>query len=164
LVSPFVDRAGVNTRLTYSGVSKAAKIIRGLFAGETVNLEGRFLKVRYRLFPSIMDVITVVKPETVNPVASAGLSSLLALEIPPMWWPSRDRRRDSRPHPTDEQREPAVGSAADTWRIADAGIEVAQSTVARYTPEGTDRPRPYARCSTKAEHIEASSPVSPNLS
>src|SRR5260221_12860166 len=55
-----------------------------------------------------------------DPVASTRLSRLLALEIQPGWWPSQDRPRDPRPHPTDEQREPAVGSAADTRRIADA--------------------------------------------
>jgi hypothetical protein len=41
----WLDRAGVNTRLTHSGVREAVKIIRGLFAGETVNLDGRFFKV-----------------------------------------------------------------------------------------------------------------------
>src|ERR1700730_17692728 len=55
-----------------------------------------------------------------DPVASARLSGLLALEIAPTWWPSQDRLRNSRSHPTDEQGEPLVGSAADPRRTADA--------------------------------------------
>jgi hypothetical protein len=75
-----------------------------------------------QMFPSILNAITVVKPETVIPVATARLSRLLALEIQPSWWPPEDRPRDPRPHSTDEQGEPTVGSAADTRRIADASV------------------------------------------
>ena len=44
----------------------------------------------YLLFPSILDAITVVKPETVIGFASARLSRLLALEIPPARWQPQD--------------------------------------------------------------------------
>ena len=43
-----------------------------------------------------------------------------ASEIPPAWWPSQNRPRDLRSHPTDEQGEPTVGRAADTRRTDDA--------------------------------------------
>jgi hypothetical protein len=39
----------------------------------------------YRFFPSILDALTVVKPQNRHPMASARLSSLLALEISPTW-------------------------------------------------------------------------------
>jgi hypothetical protein len=55
-----------------------------------------------------------------DPVASARLSGLLALEIPPMWRPPEDRPRAPRPYPTDERGELTVGSAADPRRVADA--------------------------------------------
>src|SRR6202035_5508261 len=55
-----------------------------------------------------------------DPLASARLSGLLALEIPPTWWPPQDRPRDPRPHPTDEQGGLLVGSAANPRRTADA--------------------------------------------
>src|SRR5271169_3026750 len=74
----------------------------------------------YRPFPSILNAITVVKPETVIGWHRRGFRA--------HWrWKSRRRGgrpridlRDPRPHPTDEQGEPAVGSAADTQRTADA--------------------------------------------
>src|SRR5208283_5948916 len=74
----------------------------------------------YRLFPSILNAITVVKPETVIGWQSARLSRLLALEIAPPRWPANDQPRDPRSHSTDEQGKPTVGSVADTQRTADA--------------------------------------------
>ena len=65
------------------------------------------------VFPSILDAIIVVKPETVIRWHRRGFRAY--------WrWKSRRRSgrpridRDPRPHPTDEQAESAVGSAADT--------------------------------------------------
>ena len=54
----------------------------------------------YRFFPSILNATHRGQARNRYPVASARLSRLLALEIPPRWWPPEDRRRDSRPHPT----------------------------------------------------------------
>ena len=51
----------------------------------------RLIFVRlYRLFPAILNAITVVKQDR-DPVASARLSVLLALEVPAAWWPPEDR-------------------------------------------------------------------------
>jgi hypothetical protein len=47
----------------------------------------------YRCFPSILNAITVVKPETV--IRWHRLSCLLALEIPPGWWAARSTARSA---------------------------------------------------------------------
>src|ERR1700682_2073 len=44
-VANWLDRAGVNTKKTHSGVREAVQIIRGLFGGETVTLSGKFFHV-----------------------------------------------------------------------------------------------------------------------
>jgi len=54
------------------------------------NLDRLILVWLYRLFPSILDAITVVKPETVLRLASPRLSSLLALEVSAGRWPTQD--------------------------------------------------------------------------
>ncbi|MGH7905604.1 MAG: LLM class flavin-dependent oxidoreductase [Candidatus Binataceae bacterium] len=41
----WLDRAGVSTRKSHSGVREAVTIIRGLFRGETVALKGKFFNV-----------------------------------------------------------------------------------------------------------------------
>ena len=45
----------------------------------------------YRLFPTILNAITVVKPETAIRWHQRGLSGLLALEVSPRWWPPQNR-------------------------------------------------------------------------
>src|SRR5712675_2188094 len=55
-----------------------------------------------------------------DPLASARVPRLLALEVPPHRRPSTNRLRGSGADPTHEPREPAVGRTADTWRIVDA--------------------------------------------
>ena len=72
------------------------------------------------LYPSILNAITVVQPETVIRWHRRGFPRLLALEISPRRRPSKDRLRDASTDPTDEPREPAVGRTADPRRIVDA--------------------------------------------
>ena len=71
----------------------------------------------YRPFPSILDAITVVKPEAVIRWHRRGVRAY--------WrWETRRRggrpRRGPRPHPTDEQGKPTVGHAGGTPRTAGA--------------------------------------------
>src|ERR1019366_9067197 len=84
------------------------------------NIDRRIFVWMYRLFPSVLNAITVVKPETVIRWHRRGFRALLALEIPPACWTPQNQSRDPRSHPTDEQGEPTVGRAADTQRTADA--------------------------------------------
>src|SRR5271156_4224245 len=74
----------------------------------------------YRFFPAILNAITVVKPETVIRWHRGGFRA---------YWHRKSRRRGGRPgidresprpHPTDQQGEPSVGSATDTRRTANA--------------------------------------------
>src|ERR1700720_4474601 len=55
-------------------------------------------------------------------VASRGLPSLLASEIPKASRAAEDRSWPARSHPTDQQGKPAVGSVPDPWRTLDAGV------------------------------------------
>src|SRR5260370_34459334 len=55
-------------------------------------------------------------------VASRGLQSLLAWEIPKASRAAEDRSRPARSHPTDQQGKPAVGRVPDPWRALDAGV------------------------------------------
>src|SRR5260221_5704555 len=55
-------------------------------------------------------------------VASRGLHSLLASEIPKASRAAEDRSWPARSHPTDQQGKPAVGRVPDPWRALDAGV------------------------------------------
>src|SRR6266403_5039702 len=55
-------------------------------------------------------------------VASRGLHSLLASEIPKAGRAAEDRSWLARSHPTDQQGKPAVGRVPDPWRALDAGV------------------------------------------
>src|SRR5260370_26587188 len=74
----------------------------------------------YRLYPSLLDAIVIVQPETVIRWHRRGFPRLLALEVPPRRRPSTDCCRDSGADPADEPREPTVGRTTDPWRIVDA--------------------------------------------
>jgi hypothetical protein len=68
-----------------------------------------------RLWPSLLDATRVVQPETILRWHRAGFKAF--------WrWKSRKRSRVARSHPTDEQREPKVGSVSDPWRAVDARL------------------------------------------
>ena len=70
----------------------------------------------YRWFPSTAGALAIVRPEAIaQPRRQTESSS-----------------RATRPHWRDEPGEPTVGSAAHPWRAAQAGFELAQSTVANY--------------------------------
>src|ERR1700688_339989 len=72
----------------------------------------------YRLAPTVLNALAVLKPDTVIRWHRAGFRS---------YWRWRSRRRGGRPnlldrdtqaYPRDEHRQPAVGSAADPRRVA----------------------------------------------
>jgi hypothetical protein len=66
-------------------------------------------------------------------LTSGRLSLLLALEGAPAGRATSDRSGPPCADPSDEHREFALGSAAHPWRTAQARVEVAQSSVAKYT-------------------------------
>src|SRR5262249_41955548 len=69
-----------------------------------------------RVWPNLLDLSQVVKPETILRLASRRLQSFLALEIPPSGRAAEDRSRITRLHSADEQREPVVGRPAHPRR------------------------------------------------
>src|ERR1700704_2683803 len=71
-------------------------------------------------------------PRDPRALASGRLPSVLALEIPLSWRPTVDCRGSARVDPTGERGKSAVGCAAHPWRAAQARLEVAQSSVAKY--------------------------------
>ena len=87
----------------------------------------------YRLFPSVLNAVTIVQPETDHPVASDGLPPVLALEVALSW-------RSAEEVPMEIRRLIREMSLANRlWgaprihgELLKLGIEVAQSTVAKY--------------------------------
>src|SRR5438552_14391209 len=55
-------------------------------------------------------------------LASGRLPSVLALEIPPPWRSTANRRGSARADTADERGKSAVGSAAHPWRVAQARL------------------------------------------
>jgi hypothetical protein len=84
------------------------------------NIDRLLLVWLYRLYPSLLDAIIIVQPETVIRFAPTRFPRLLAVEVPPRRRPSKDRLRDASADPADEPREPTVGRTADPRRIVDA--------------------------------------------
>ena len=84
------------------------------------NIDRLLLVWLYRLYPSLLDAIIIVQPETVIRWHRRGFHAYLALEVPPGRRPSKDRLRDASANPADESREPAVGRTTDPRRIVDA--------------------------------------------
>jgi hypothetical protein len=72
----------------------------------------------YRWFPSILQVLTIIRPETLVRWHRARVSLLLALEVALTGRAATDRDRPPRVDPADERREPALGGAAHPWRTA----------------------------------------------
>jgi hypothetical protein len=66
----------------------------------------------YRWFPSILKVLTVIRPETPGSLASGRLSQLLALEVTIIGRAATDRDGPSRTDPADEHRKLSLGRAA----------------------------------------------------
>lgn len=96
------------------------------------NLDRLILVWLYRLFPSILNAITVVKQETVIRWHQRDFR-VLALEVAVARWPTPHYPRAPSPDPAHEPREPAVGAPGIRGELLMLGIEVAQSTVAKYT-------------------------------
>src|SRR5258708_11481284 len=61
-----------------------------------------FLVQLYRWFPSVLKVITIIRPETLVRCHRTGFPPVLALEIPLAGRPTEDRRGSTRVDPADE--------------------------------------------------------------
>src|SRR5450432_1259002 len=81
-----------------------------------------FLIQLYRWFPSILQVLTIIRPETLVRWHRGRLSLLLALEVAPTGRATADRHGTACIDPADEHGEPALGCAAHSRRIAQARV------------------------------------------
>jgi hypothetical protein len=70
----------------------------------------------YRWFPSVLNTITIIRPET------GGISLLLALEVALIGRATADRHELAGPDPADKHREPTLGRTAHPRRTAQARI------------------------------------------
>src|SRR5882724_9595790 len=75
----------------------------------------------YRWFPSILQVLTIIRPETLA-LAQGRLSLLLALEVAPTGRAPADRHGAARIDPADESRKSALGRATHPRRTAQARV------------------------------------------
>jgi len=77
----------------------------------------------YRWFPAILQVLTIIRPETLLRWHRAGgLSPLLAVEVALVGRVASNRGKAADADPVDEHREPALGRSAHPWRTAQAGV------------------------------------------
>ena len=81
-----------------------------------------FLIQLYRWFPLILKAITIIRPQTLVPLASCRLPPVLALEIPIPGRPAANRRRPAGADPADQRGQSTVGRAAHPWRAAQARL------------------------------------------
>ena len=109
---------------------------KSLLRARLRNLDRLILVWLYRLFPSILDAITVVKPETVLRWHRRGFRA---------YWHWKSRRAGGRPKIDREIRalirrmsheNPLRGAPRIHGELQMLGIEVAQSTVAKYMDRG----------------------------
>src|SRR5712675_2104525 len=71
----------------------------------------------YRWFPSILKVLTIIRPDA-RALAQGRLSLLLALEVAPTGRATADRHGAARVDPADERRKSALGRATHPRRTA----------------------------------------------
>jgi hypothetical protein len=74
----------------------------------------------YRPYPSLLDAIIIVQPETVIRWHRRGFRAYWHWKSRHVRRPSPDRCRDSSADPAHEPREPVMGRTADPRRIVDA--------------------------------------------
>jgi len=80
----------------------------------------------------VLDALKIVRPETVIRWHRAGFPSVLALEIKTAQWPSNDPAGNPSAHSRDESRQPIMGAPRLHGELLKLGIEVGQTSVAKY--------------------------------
>jgi hypothetical protein len=81
-----------------------------------LNNTDRFLFVwLYRLFPSLLGAVALVRPETIIRWHRVGFRAYLALAIAQPGWSTEGLGRAACPHWRDEPRELAVGRPTHSW-------------------------------------------------
>src|ERR1700694_5801236 len=86
------------------------------------NHERWFFIQLYRWFPSILQVLTIIRPETLVRWHRACFRCLLALEVAPTGRATADRHGAARIDPADKRRKSALGRATHPRRTAQARV------------------------------------------
>src|SRR5260370_37585386 len=77
-----------------------------------------------------------------HPVASNSFPAVLALEVARAWWSAKGSNGDPSLDPRDEPGQPALGAPRIHGELSKLGVEVAQSTGAKYMARaGRSRPQ-----------------------
>jgi hypothetical protein len=122
LASPFKSK----TRLEAENAVLRHQLIvlrRGLRGRVRLTNNDRWFFIQlYRWFPSILQVLTIIRPETLMRWHGAGFLLLLALEIAPLGRATADRDRAARVDSADERRKSALGCATYPRRTAQARV------------------------------------------
>src|SRR4030081_2687468 len=116
LASPFKSKirlAAENAALRHQLIVLRRKL-RGRV--QLANSDRWFLVQLYRCFPSILKVLTIIRPETLVRWHRAGFSQLLALEVTIIGRAAADRGGPARADPADEHRKSALGRATHSRR------------------------------------------------
>jgi hypothetical protein len=93
----------------------------------------------YRRAPGVLAALKIVRPD---PLASCRLPSVLALEIKTAQWPSNDPVGNPSAHSRDQSRQPLWGAPRLHGELLKLGIDVGQTTVAKYMAGGRRPPSP----------------------
>lgn len=99
-------------------------VLRRLLHGRVrlTNHDRWFFVQLYRWFPSILSVLTIIRPRDARALASGWLSLLLALEVAIFRRPTADRHWAARVDPADEHGQPSLGRAAHPRRTPQAWV------------------------------------------
>jgi hypothetical protein len=118
LVSPFKTQARLEAEIVLLRHQLGA-LRQRVPSRPKLTLADRLLFVwLYRLFPSVLDAVMIVQPETVIRWHRKGLPAVLALEVTQSWWSAKDTRGDPPPDPGDEPGQSAVGCTSHPRRTA----------------------------------------------
>jgi type II secretory pathway pseudopilin PulG len=82
---------------------------------------GFFIQL-YRWFPSILQVLTIIRPETLVRWHRAGFRRYWRWKVRSPGGPAADRDGPPRVDPADEHRKSALGRATHPWRTAQARV------------------------------------------
>jgi hypothetical protein len=99
----------------------------------------------YRWFPSVLMAIAIIRPETLVRWHRVRFSLVLALEVALPGRATAGRHGPASAHPADEHREPTVGRATNSWRVAQA-----RALRPHHCSAGPQRPR-LGQCHNKPD-------------
>ena len=86
--------------------------------------------------PSALTAVAIIQPEAIIRWHSDGIPSVLALEVAFAGWSDKDSGSDPAPDPRDESGQSTMARTGIRGELLKLGIEVAQSSVAKYMAKG----------------------------